>query len=83
MTASSAVPPPEGRRDVTVVGGVNTNHSPEAFVGFSKMGALASHGSYPFDERAGGFVLGEGAGVIVMKRMKDALADGDRTVIFR
>ncbi|HNX58099.1 MAG TPA: beta-ketoacyl synthase N-terminal-like domain-containing protein, partial [Spirochaetota bacterium] len=64
--------------DVAVVGGVNTNHSPEAFVGFCKMGALSANGSYPFDERAGGFVLGEGAGVIVLKRMKDAIADGNK-----
>ena len=67
-----------GDNDVAIVGGVNTNHTPEAFVGFSKLGALSADGSYPFDERAGGFVLGEGAGVVVLKRMKDAVADGDR-----
>jgi malonyl CoA-acyl carrier protein transacylase len=67
-----------GESDVVIVGGVNTNHSPEAFVGFAKMGALSADGSYPFDERANGFVLGEGSGVILMKRMKDAIADGDK-----
>ena len=67
-----------GSSDVVIVGGVNTNLASEAFVGFSKMGALSANGSYPFDERANGFVLGEGAGVIVLKRMKDAILSGDR-----
>ncbi|MDJ0802606.1 MAG: beta-ketoacyl synthase N-terminal-like domain-containing protein, partial [Desulfobacterales bacterium] len=67
-----------GAYDMVITGGVNTNLAPESFVGFSKMGALSAKGSYPFDERADGFVLGEGAGVLVLKRMKDALRDGDR-----
>ncbi len=67
-----------GEVDMVISGGVNTNLAPESFVGFSKMGALSAKGSYPFDGRADGFVLGEGAGVVVLKRMKDALRDGDR-----
>nr|MBL0715096.1 acyltransferase domain-containing protein [Desulfobacterales bacterium] len=67
-----------GEYDLVITGGVNTNLAPESFVGFSKMGALSAKGSYPFDARADGFVLGEGAGVLVLKRMKDALRDGDR-----
>ena len=67
-----------GEYDMVISGGVNTNLAPESFVGFSKMGALSAKGSYPFDARADGFVLGEGAGVVVLKRMKDALRDGDR-----
>ncbi|MDJ0876304.1 MAG: beta-ketoacyl synthase N-terminal-like domain-containing protein, partial [Desulfobacterales bacterium] len=67
-----------GEYDMVITGGVNTNLAPESFVGFAKMGALSATGSYPFDERADGFVLGEGAGVLVLKRMKDALRDGDR-----
>jgi acyl transferase domain-containing protein/NAD(P)H-dependent flavin oxidoreductase YrpB (nitropropane dioxygenase family)/acyl carrier protein/NAD(P)-dependent dehydrogenase (short-subunit alcohol dehydrogenase family) len=67
-----------GSHDMVIVGGVNTNLSVETFVGFCKMGALSAEGSFPFDERAGGFVLGEGAGVVVIKRMKDALRDGDK-----
>ncbi len=66
-----------GTHDTMLVGGLNTNLSPEPFVGFSKMGALSAKGSYPFDDRADGFVIGEGAGVIVLKRLKDALRDGD------
>ena len=61
-----------GEYDMVITGGVNTNLAPESFVGFAKMGALSATGSYPFDERADGFVLGEGAGVLVLKRMKDA-----------
>ena len=67
-----------GECDMVISGGVNTNLAPESFVGFSKMGALSADGSFPFDARANGFVLGEGAGVVVLKRMKDALRDGDR-----
>ncbi|MCP4690915.1 MAG: polyketide synthase, partial [Desulfobacterales bacterium] len=67
-----------GTCDMVIAGGVNTNLAPETFVGFSKMGALSNDGSWPFDERASGFVLGEGAGVFVLKRVKDAIRDKDR-----
>ncbi len=63
--------------DAVIFGGIHTNLGPETFVGFAKMGALSAKGSFPFDDRAGGFVLGEGAGVMVLKRMKDAIRDGD------
>ncbi|SMC72894.1 malonyl CoA-acyl carrier protein transacylase [Desulfocicer vacuolatum DSM 3385] len=66
-----------GDRDQVIVGGVNTHLAPESFIGFCKMGALSADGSFPFDERANGFILGEGAAVFVLKRMKDALRDGD------
>ncbi|MCK4767092.1 MAG: acyltransferase domain-containing protein, partial [Desulfobacula sp.] len=67
-----------GEHDQVIVGGVNTNLTPEAFVGFAKMGTLSATGSYPFDERADGFILGEGSVVFVLKRMKDAIRDKDR-----
>ncbi len=67
-----------GLCDLAVVGGVNTNLTPESFVGFCKMGALSGTGSFPFDDRADGFVLGEGAAVVVLKRFRDARRDGDR-----
>ncbi len=66
-----------GDRDQVIVGGVNTHLAPESFIGFCKMGALSAEGSFPFDKRANGFILGEGAAVFVLKRMKDALRDGD------
>jgi acyl transferase domain-containing protein/NAD(P)H-dependent flavin oxidoreductase YrpB (nitropropane dioxygenase family)/acyl carrier protein/NAD(P)-dependent dehydrogenase (short-subunit alcohol dehydrogenase family) len=63
--------------DLVIAGGVNSSLSPESFIGFCKMGALSAEGSFPFDKRAGGFVLGEGAGVVILKRMKDAIRDKD------
>ncbi len=65
-----------GRHDTAMVAGINTNLSPEAFIGFGKMGALSAKGSWPFDQRADGFVLGEGTAVFVLKRLKDAVRDG-------
>ncbi|ACN16274.1 predicted polyketide synthase [Desulforapulum autotrophicum HRM2] len=66
-----------GEVDQVIVGGVNTHLAPESFVGFCKMGALSAKGSFPFDERADGFVLGEGATTFILKRMKDAIRDKD------
>ncbi|MBT7261655.1 MAG: polyketide synthase, partial [Desulfobacula sp.] len=64
-----------GDHDQVIVGGVNTHLAPESFIGFAKMGTLSQKGSYPFDQRADGFVLGEGSVVFVLKRMKDAIRD--------
>ncbi len=66
-----------GRHDTVIVAGINTNLSPEAFIGFGKMGALSAKGSWPFDHRADGFVLGEGTAVFVLKRLKDAVRNND------
>ena len=67
-----------GDHDQVIVGGVNTHLAPESFIGFAKMGTLSEKGSWPFDERADGFVLGEGSVIFVLKRMKDALRDGNK-----
>ncbi|MCP3940303.1 MAG: acyltransferase domain-containing protein [Desulfobacteraceae bacterium] len=67
-----------GDHDQVIVGGVNTHLAPESFIGFAKIGALSATGSYPFDGRADGFVLGEGSVVFVLKRMKDAIRDKDK-----
>ena len=64
--------------DYMITGGVHANLTQELLVGFSKMTGLSDDGSFPFDERANGFVLGEGAGVLLLKRMKDAVRDGDK-----
>ena len=66
-----------GTHDMVIAGGINTNMTPESFVGFCKMGTLSPTGSFPFDERADGFVLGEGSGVLVLKRLKDAVREKD------
>src|SRR4029079_1692108 len=60
-------------------GGVYLNLTPDNLVGFSRIGAISkSDQCRPFDVGADGFVLGEGVGVVVMKRLDDALRDGDR-----
>jgi malonyl CoA-acyl carrier protein transacylase len=69
-----------GEHDQVIVGGVNTHLPPESFIGFSKMGTLSAKGSFPFDERADGFILGEGSAVFMLKRMKDAVRDKDNII---
>ncbi|MFU8804836.1 MAG: beta-ketoacyl synthase N-terminal-like domain-containing protein, partial [Bradymonadaceae bacterium] len=63
--------------DMVVTGGADCAMGPTSFVKFSKIGALSPDGSRPFDAGANGFVMGEGAGALIMKRLSDALRDGD------
>lgn len=67
-----------GSVDAVVCGGADATMDPPCFVKFCKIGALSAEGSYPFDERAGGFVMGEGAGFFVMKRLSDAIRQKDK-----
>jgi len=70
-----------GESTVALVGGVNLLLAPDSFVAMSKFGAMAPDGrSKAFDARANGYVRGEGAGVVVLKRLSRARADGDRVV---
>ncbi|MBI4347542.1 MAG: acyltransferase domain-containing protein, partial [Elusimicrobia bacterium] len=66
--------------DMAISGGVDQMMSAPAYVKFCKIGALSPDGSRPFDAGANGFVMGEGAGVFVLKRLSDALKDGDRII---
>lgn len=68
----------EGRIDFAITGGVDAAMGPASFVKFCKIGALSPDGSRPFDEGANGFVMGEGAGVLILKRLSDAVRDNDR-----
>ncbi|NKB68802.1 MAG: SDR family NAD(P)-dependent oxidoreductase [Candidatus Latescibacteria bacterium] len=65
--------------DMALVGGVDwTNHA-FTFLCFAKTHALTGgQVARPFDAAADGIVLGEGAGVLVLKRLADARRDGDR-----
>jgi acyl transferase domain-containing protein/NAD(P)H-dependent flavin oxidoreductase YrpB (nitropropane dioxygenase family) len=63
-----------GRCDAVLAGGVDGDLSPETYVGFSLAGALSSRGSTPFSEGADGFVIGEGAGLLLLTRLSDAIA---------
>ena len=65
--------------DLAIVGGVNLLLSPGVFRGFDETGALSPTGAcHSFDADADGFVRGEGCGVVVLKRLSDALRDGNR-----
>lgn len=68
-----------GECDAALAGGVNLLITPELSVFMSGIGALSPGGSCrPFDRAADGVLRGEGCGVVVLKRLKDALADQDR-----
>ncbi|AOR36934.1 hypothetical protein BFF78_07140 [Streptomyces fodineus] len=67
-----------GTARLALAGGVHLNLVPESTIAFARSGALSPDcRSYTFDARANGFVRGEGAGVVVLKRLADAIADGD------
>jgi acyl transferase domain-containing protein/predicted naringenin-chalcone synthase/NADPH:quinone reductase-like Zn-dependent oxidoreductase/NAD(P)-dependent dehydrogenase (short-subunit alcohol dehydrogenase family) len=67
-----------GECDAAVVGGVNLMLHPATSVGFSKLGVLSPDGKcHTFDASADGYVRGEGAGISIIKRLSDAIADGD------
>ncbi|MGW5309494.1 type I polyketide synthase [Nocardia thailandica] len=68
-----------GDCEVAIAGGVNVMTQPETFVTMCKGGFLATDGrSKPFDAAADGYGRGEGAGVVVLKKLADAERDGDR-----
>jgi acyl transferase domain-containing protein len=57
---------------------VNVILGVESSIGMSKMGIISPDGvSHSFDERANGFARGEGIGVVVLKRVSDAIRDND------
>ncbi|MGK3959667.1 SDR family NAD(P)-dependent oxidoreductase [Sorangium sp. So ce118] len=68
-----------GESTLALAGGVNLNLVPESTLGVSKFGALSPDGRcFTFDARANGYVRGEGAGLVALKPLSRALADGDR-----
>jgi acyl transferase domain-containing protein/phosphopantetheinyl transferase len=68
-----------GRADLMLAGGVNTTSSTFVFMVFCQLGALSRNSRIrPFDSAADGTLLGEGQGIVVLKRLEDALRDGDR-----
>ncbi len=67
-----------GETNLALAGGVNVILSPELTITFSQARMMAADGRCKtFDARADGYVRGEGCGVVVLKRLSDALRDGD------
>ncbi|MFD0206876.1 MULTISPECIES: type I polyketide synthase [Saccharothrix] len=68
-----------GECDTAIVGGVNLLLDPDLMVAFSQAGMMSATGSCKtFDASADGYVRGEGCGVVVLKRHRDAERDQDR-----
>jgi acyl transferase domain-containing protein/3-hydroxymyristoyl/3-hydroxydecanoyl-(acyl carrier protein) dehydratase len=66
------------RADAMLAGGVSRPECLYTQVGFSQLRALSHSGRCaPFDKNADGLVVGEGAGILVLKRLKDAIACED------
>lgn len=70
-----------GRADAMLAGGVSRPDCLYTQVGFSQLRALSPSGiCAPFDESADGLVVGEGSGILVLKRLADAMRDGDEII---
>ncbi|MFG2288185.1 SDR family NAD(P)-dependent oxidoreductase [Streptomyces sp. NPDC048595] len=69
----------EGTSRTALCGGANMLLSPGHFIGFSQASMLSRRGRCAaFSADADGFVRAEGGGLVLLKRLEDALADGDR-----
>ena len=70
-----------GECGLALAGGVNLLLSPQIALSVSKVVPMAADGRCKtFDARADGIVRGEGCGIVVLKRLSDALADGDNVI---
>ncbi|MFO7736475.1 MAG: beta-ketoacyl synthase N-terminal-like domain-containing protein, partial [bacterium] len=68
-----------GDTRLVVAGGIDLGVNPSIYIGFSNVEGLSFSGiSNPFDHTADGLVIGEGGGVVILKRLEDAIADGDK-----
>ena len=69
----------DGRFDMAITGGVDTLNDIFMYMCFSKTPALSATGNArPFDHEGDGTILGEGVGILVLKRLDDAVRDDDR-----
>ncbi|PZO53211.1 MAG: type I polyketide synthase [Phormidesmis priestleyi] len=66
------------RCDLVIVGGVNASTPAPISMIFNQLGALTREQIRPFDAAASGTLLGEGLGILVLKRLAEAEAEGDR-----
>ncbi len=68
----------KGECDTAIAGGINVMVSPTLHISFSKGGMLSKDGHCKtFDKSADGYVRGEGSGAIFLKKLDDAVRDGD------
>lgn len=68
-----------GTSDTVLAGGADFHNSIHDYLMFASVGALSATGKCrSFDNNADGIALGEGAAVVVLKRLEDAERDGDR-----
>ncbi|NVN91187.1 MAG: KR domain-containing protein [Desulfuromonadales bacterium] len=68
-----------GKSDMVITGGIDTFNDIFMYMCFSKTPALSPSGNAkPFDSSADGTILGEGLGIVVLKRLADAERDNDR-----
>lgn len=68
-----------GQSSIAIAGGVNLLLAPDWNVVFTEADMLASDGRCKtFDERADGYVRSEGCGIVILKKLSDAIKDGDR-----
>jgi acyl transferase domain-containing protein len=68
-----------GRSDMMITGGVDADNSPFMYLCFSKTPAFTKQDQMrPFDAASDGMLVGEGIGMMVLKRLADAERDGDR-----
>lgn len=71
-----------GECELALASGVNALLSPEFSINFSRAGMLSPEGRCKtFDDSADGYVRGEGCGVVVLKKLSDALRDGDNILV--
>ncbi|KAK4034496.1 polyketide synthase [Parachaetomium inaequale] len=67
-----------GESNMAIVGGANIMFNPDMFLAMSSMTLISKDGkSYAFDSRANGYGRGEGSATVIIKRLDDALRDGD------
>ncbi|WP_115537932.1 type I polyketide synthase, partial [Frankia canadensis] len=69
----------DGRADTMITGGVDTENTIFIYLCFSKVSALSKSGTIsPFSDDADGTLLGEGIGMLALRRLADAERDGNR-----
>jgi acyl transferase domain-containing protein len=66
-----------GQSRMMLAGGVQASMPPQVCMLFCQLNALSRTSAMPFDKKADGTILAEGAGFLVLKRLSDAKSDGD------